>query len=281
MLNYLTNKLLDEMKQQINNNKISFQKEYDCVWINSAGIDLTKARMYDSMKNKATILLDSPYFKNNINIKENVNMKEQLEKFLTENEIEVDDNGNFEMYVVVDTDDKDHEVGSILCGNITEAYTKNRAYEDLKGNNEKTPFQFIMDFGYSKSYNFTSNISLKKKTTIKEDLLTLEDKMFKVLVNKENVIKVYDDKIDINKYKVLSEVKLLPKLKFKIASIDKNNISVVLYNNLTEKSKTIVIDIPSQFITLEDIKVLINSYLEKDEKQVYLMNSIIETGAEL
>lgn len=220
-------------------------------------------------------------YENFNNLKENNIMKEQLEKFLTENEIKVDENGNFEMYVVVNTDDKDHKSGTILCGNNIEAYTEDRAYEGLKGNNKKTPFQFIMDFGYSKSYNFTSNISLEKKTTIKEDLMTLEDKMFKVLVNKENVTKIYNDKIDINKYKVVSEIALLPKLKFKIQSTNKNSITVILYNSLTEKSKVITIDAYLKINNIDNVKVLINEYLANNEKEVMLINSIVDTGEEI
>lgn len=218
------------------------------------------------------------------NFKEDNNMEERLNEYLEKNAIDIDENGNFEMYVVVDEDDKDHTISSIFHGKETEVYSEKRAYEDLKGNNNKNLFSL----NYS-SLTYTinsislkpSNIEMKKKTTIKDDLMLLEDKMFRVLVNKENVtnINTYSNVVYVNKYKVIEEINLYPELKFKIQSINKDNINVILYNSITEKAKTISIDCTTSIRTLEDVTALINAYLENDDNQVNLMNSIADSGA--
>lgn len=212
------------------------------------------------------------------NEKENVNMEEKLNKFIEEHEIHVEDNGDFTMYIVVDADDENNEVGAIIYKGNTEAYTKKRAYEDL---NQNKHFRLTID-GWSPAIEtfFYNNIELKKKTTIKEDLLKMEDKMFVVSVNKKDVSDVKGDVIYVNKYKVLEEVELNPILKFKIKEInkDKEESVVILYNNLTKKSKTITLGWIS---SLEDAKFQIREYLERDEWQVELVNSIADDGAEL
>jgi hypothetical protein len=217
---------------------------------------------------------------NNLNVKENIKMEEKLNKYLVENEIKVDENGNFEMFVVVDADDKDHTVGTIFNGKETEVYSEERAYEDLKENNvggyiSSNPFLFNIPT------LFSSKVEPKKKTTIRDDLLKLEDKMFKVLVNVENITDLIGRVVYVNKYKVLEEIVLNSTLKYKVKSISSDKVTVLLYNSLTEKSKTIEIDCNSEVNSLEDVKELINKYLENDEKKVALINSIIEDGAEL
>ena len=217
-----------------------------------------------------------------INLKENINMEERLNKFLEENNIEVDEYGNFEAYVVVDADDKDHEIGSIICGKETEVYTEDRAYEDLKENYYKGNLLNIECLTYYPFRSYSQNY-IKKQTTIRENLLKLEDKMFKILVNKENVVnvgKINSGAIMINKYRVIESIELKPVLKFKIKSINKNTAEVLLYNSLTEKSKTITVK--CDFIdSIEDVGLSIRDYLEENERQVALINSIIDDGAEL
>ena len=211
-------------------------------------------------------------------VKEEVNMEEKLNKYLEENNIEVDENGNFEMYIVVDADDKDNEVGSVYYGKTTEVYVEDRAYEDLK---ENKPATIFTEF-YS---NIPSNKEIKKKTSIREELLTMKNKIFKVLINKENIVMKVQNNVDnivsVNKYKVIESVKLNPVLKFKIVSISDNSVTVKLYNNLTQNLKTLHLKDAKNINSLEDVKVLINDYLDKDEKQVALINSIINDGAEL
>ncbi len=220
------------------------------------------------------------------NIKmEEVSMEEKLNKYLEENSIEVDKNGNFEMFVVVDADDKDHEVGSIFHGTETEVYSENRAYEDLKVNNNGGmfygSFYHTHTISLDLSSSYLSDTKIEKKSTIRESLMKLEDSIFKVLVNKDNVTKVDRNVVYVNKYKVLEEIVLHPILKYKIKSIDSDKVTVLLYNSLTEKSKTIECECFNDVDSLVDIKELINEYLGKNEKQIALINSIVDDGAEL
>lgn len=70
-------------------------------------------------------------------------------------------------------------------------------------------------------------------------------------------------------------------MKFKIKSISDGNISILLYNNITNKSTTIDIKRLTYISKVEDIKMLVNEYLTKNEQEVYLMNSIADDGMEL
>jgi hypothetical protein len=197
-------------------------------------------------------------------------VKEKLNNYLEENKIRIDKNGNFEMYVVVDADDEDHEIGSMFHGGTTEVYGKDRAFEDLKENNSD-----------GITLNSGSSYKIEKKTSIREDLLAMKNKMFKVLVNKESIVDIKADIVYVNKYKVIEKIKLNPILKFKIKSISDENISILLYNNITNKSKTIDIKRLTYISKVEDIKMLVNEYLTKNEQEVYLMNSIADDGMEL
>lgn len=207
------------------------------------------------------------------NFEEDVNMEEKLNNYLEENNIEVDENGNFEMYLVVDADDKDHEAGSVFHGETREVYTEDRAYKDLEENR----------CGCNDFYalNILFNKEIKKKTSIKENLLTMEDKMFKVLINKENVIKVQNNILYVNKYKVIEPIELNPVLKFKIGRFTDEGVTVLLYNSLTKKSKTIELIYYDTIETLGQVRELINDYLRENEKEVALINSIVDDGAEL
>ncbi len=216
-------------------------------------------------------------------IKEEINMEEKLNNYLEENNIEVDENGNFEMYVVVDADDKDHEVGSVFHGETREVYAEDRAYEDLEENKKVgcsiSTNEWIKVF--NNLYNTPSNKGIKKKTSIREELLTMKDKMFKVLVNKENVVNVREGLkiVYVNKYKVIKPIELNPILKFKIGHFTDEGVAILLYNNLTKKSKTIKLIYYVE--TLGQIRELINDYLKENEKEVALINSIVDDGAEL
>jgi len=216
------------------------------------------------------------------NLKEEKSVEEKLYEYLKENEIEVDEHGNFEMYVVVDVDDKDHEIGSIFHGEKTEAYTEKRAYDDLKENNYGKIYAGMITSGtitYSNIY-YNPVTKISKNTSIKEDLLTIKDKIFKVLVNEENVTNVKNDIVYVNKYKVIESVDLRSELKFKISSINEEKVVVLLYNSLTEKSKTITVEAYAP-ISLSDVKSAIEMYLQDDENNVALMNSLVDDGAVL
>lgn len=216
---------------------------------------------------------------NTTNFKEEKSVEEKLNTYFNENGIIVDSNGNFEMYVVVDANDKDHEVGSVFHGQETEVYAEKRAYEDLKEQNYVGYLNYLNTSSFIFP-TFKSNTKIEKKKTIKEELLTLKDKMFKVLVNKENVTNVKNNIVFVNKYKVIESVNLKPKLKFKIFSINEGKISVLLYNSLTEKSKIITVVILKN-ATFDVIKEAIEFYLENDENNVKLINSLVDNGAVL
>jgi len=209
-------------------------------------------------------------------------VKEKLNNYLEENKIRIDKNGNFEMYVVVDADDEDHEIGSMFHGGTTEVYGKDRAFEDLKENNSDGITLNLAWHNHIFSPLYSgSSYKIEKKTSIREDLLAMKDKMFKVLVNKESIVDIKADIVYVNKYKVIEKIKLNPILKFKIKSISDGNISILLYNNITNKSTTIDIKRLTYISKVEDIKMLVNEYLTKNEQEVYLMNSIADDGMEL
>lgn len=212
--------------------------------------------------------------------KENDNVEEKLNKFLDENNIPVNDNNEFTMYVVVDANDKDHEVGAIIYKEDTEVYAESRAYEDLKGS-KSYGIGGLADCFTFKLPKITNSLSQTKRNTIREDLLSMEDKMFAVTVNKKDVSDVVaDDIVYINKYKVIAAVSLNPILKYKVTSIDDAKIAVKLYNNLTEKSEMIVLRnvYPD---SLDDIGEAIRDYLTTNERQVELINSTVDDGVEL
>lgn len=215
------------------------------------------------------------------NLEEEEKLEEKLNKFLEEKNIEVDKDGNFEMYVVVDADDTEHEVGSIHCGQVQHVYTKEQAFKDLKNCNFPTKC----------NYSFANDINIKKQTTIKEDLMTMEDKMFKILVNKENVynfsyvVLEKEEVLCVKKYKVIDSVSINPELKFKIIEIGdsimgRNTvITVLLYNSITENKRTILMDLDYDFKTsITQIEKMINDYLKLDEHNVALINSTVDNG---
>jgi hypothetical protein len=206
------------------------------------------------------------------------NMEERINKFFEENKIEVDENGNFEMYVVVDADDKDHEIGAIICGNKTEVYVKERAYEDLKENNVGGWTVHLMGIN---DIIDTKTEKTKERKTIKDRLLSIKDKIYKISSNKENIKRLDSDKLIVNKYKVIEGEKLNPVLKYKIMGIGEKEITVRLYNNLTEKFEAVCIyydrEIPSSAVLSEMIKL----YLSKNEKSVNLQNIVNKNGIEL
>lgn len=205
--------------------------------------------------------------------REDDDMEEMLNKFIKENKIKVDDKGNFEMYIVVDVDEEDCEIGTVVKGKTVEAYTEKRAYEDLKDNIDTNQYFIIVT---PKIIN-----KLKEKISIRKDLLKIEDKMLKILVNKKDVISVHNDKLYIDKYKIIDHIILKPKLKFKIKNFCKETIEVIIYNDITEKSKTITIRYPHEELSEKTIKDAINTYLDIDEKKVALYNRILKDGVDL
>lgn len=234
------------------------------------------------MKNVFLITSPVEIFSTDLNVKwglmqkEDDNMEEMLNKFIKENKIKVDDEGNFEMYIVVDVDEEDCEIGTVVKGKTVEFYTEKRAYEDLKDNNA-----YITNIQYL--FVTTSKIinKLKEKISIRKDLLKIEDKMSKVLVNKKDVISVHNDKLYIDKYKIIDHIILKPKLKFKIKNFCKETIEVIIYNDITEKSKTITIRYPHEELSEKTIKDAINTYLDIDEEEVTLYNRILKDGVDL
>ena len=205
--------------------------------------------------------------------REDDNMEEKLNKFLEENKIEIDGDGDFEMYIVVDANEEDCEIGTIVKGKTVESYTEKRAYEDLKDNIDTNQYFIIVT---SKIIN-----KLKEKISIRKDLLKIEDKMLKILVNKKDVISVHNDKLCIDKYKIIDHIILKPKLKFKIKNFCKETIEVIIYNDITGKSKTITIRYPHEELSEKTIKDAINTYLDIDEEEVALYNRILKDGVDL
>jgi hypothetical protein len=247
----------------------------------SYGTKLKNIYLIDGEGNRVEILNNLT----TINLEEEINVEKKLNKFIEDNNIKVDENGNFEMYVVVDINDKDHEVGSVFHGSNKAVYAKDKVYDRLKINMAYGGLVSHLSFNTSISsvfYGTPSNLKIDKKTTIKEDLLTMKDKLFKILVNKENVTDVNINNIIVNKYKVIENIELNPKLKYKIKSIENGkSISVILYNDITEKSKSLDINYSAPINMLQDVHSIIVKYLDENEKQVALINSIVENGSEL
>lgn len=220
-----------------------------------------------------------------ISEKENENVEEKLESlegFFRKNKISVNENSEFTMYVVVDADDKGHEAGAIIYKENTETYTESRAYEDLKKYNAPEEY-------WTFELKYSTMSQPKKRKSIRRDLLAMEDKMFSVLVNKKDVSAVEGDIVFVNKYKVVEEIALKPVLKYKVESINDGTVKVILYNNLTEKSKRITLrdvlpcsldDIRKRIGVYDDIRKAIGVYLDIDEMQVQLINSTVN-GVEL
>jgi hypothetical protein len=207
------------------------------------------------------------------------NMEEKINKFFEKNKIKVDENGNFEMYVVVDVNDKDHETGVVICGKEVEVYTKERAYKNLKESNINEWITQLTDID-NIIFNIKT-IKTKERKTIRDKLLTIKNKIFKISINKENIQKAESDKLIINKYKVLEEEILEPVLKYKIIDIKEENIKIKLYNNLTENFKTIDLYYCEYLPNNVELSEMIKNYLDRDEEATILYNTVNENGIEL
>lgn len=208
-----------------------------------------------------------------VNRKEEKTMQEKLNDFLTKNNIQADKNGNFEAYIVVDADDKENIPGTIFNNVNVETYSAEGAFEDLKETiNDYNTYSIInssIELCYNR--NVKKKIKLEKQKSIREKLLTIKDKILKVLVNKENVTSVYTDKFYINKYKVLEEVILNPQIAYKIERFDSDDdAQVMLYNTLTLKSETIILS--NQLCDKASLEMSIKKYLDANDRKVQLMN---------
>ena len=200
------------------------------------------------------------------------NIEEQLNKFLKEHDISINEEGYFEAYIVADIDNKDIKVNTIICNEDTFVYSEKEAYKDLKHCKIGSPFTHL------------SPIEIRKQKSIKEELLTLEDAIFKVLVHKDNVVKIYDEFIVANKYKVIKHIPLNPILKYKIKEVcdveNKFIIILILYNDLTNLSRTIHLDgcdrDPSKLIW--SVRQKLREYLQNNEEYTAIINSIREDG---
>jgi hypothetical protein len=206
------------------------------------------------------------------------NIEKKLNEFLKENNIEVDENGNFQMYLVVDVDDKEYEVDTIYNNpNINEIYTEERAYEDLKEDFLGGSFIYTTN-GYYNIGTLKNSVFAENQLSIKEKLLKIEDKMFLISVNKNSVIDTKKQVLIVNKYKIIEKVELEPTLSFKINSFSDSGslIDICVYNTLTHKSENIKIFYkqPICIPTKSELRELINDYLDKDQKQVDLMNMV-------
>jgi hypothetical protein len=216
------------------------------------------------------------------------NMEQKLNEFLTKNNIQVDDNGNFEAYIVVDADDKENVPGTIFNGVDVEAYSLDGAYEDLKECENTTSFYNDYINIATKWFGFTKKIiKLEKQISIREKLLFIEDKILKVLINKNNITNVFSDKLIINKYKVLEEIQLNPQFAYKIVNFTNDGeAEILLYNTLTLKSEIIKFYYDGYdgsddcCYSKEYMDKQVKYYLDTNELQVKLMNdtmgSIIE-----
>jgi len=201
---------------------------------------------------------------------------EDFNTFLEENNIKMDEDGNFEAYIVEDVDDEDCHVGNVVCNKDTFAYSEENAYEDLKTPRiSESPFFVTTVFP-------NKQIDVEKKVSIKDDLLTMEDAMFKIIANKKDVVRIQDDSIIINKYKIIEEIVLKPMLKYKIKNIYiiQQSADIVLYNDITEKSKTIyLLDISGSYTDKVDaIQENLLQFLREDEDNVDIINSFKDEG---
>ena len=204
---------------------------------------------------------------------------EDFNTFLEENNIKMDEDGNFEAYIVEDVDDEDCHVGNVVCNKDTFAYSEENAYEDLKTPRiSESPFFVTTAFP-------NKQIDVEKKVSIKDDLLTMEDAMFKIIANKKDVVRIQDDSIIINKYKIIEEIVLKPILKYKIKNmyIREHAADIVLYNNITEKSKIIYLsDISGSYTDkIDSIRESLLQVLREDENNVDIINTFRDQGIEL
>ncbi len=204
---------------------------------------------------------------------------EDFNAFLEEHNIKMDESGNFEAYIVVDVDEEDCQVGNVICNQNTFAYSEENAYEDLKiPRISENPFFFTTAFP-------SKQIDIEKKISIRDDLLTMEDAIFKIVANKKDVVQIKDDYIIINKYKIIEEIVLKPILKYKIKNmyIREHAADIVLYNNITEKSKIIYLsDISGSYTDkVDSIQESLLQFLREDEDNVDIINSFKDEGIEL
>jgi hypothetical protein len=198
-------------------------------------------------------------------------IQERFDEFVKKNNINVDEDGNFECHLVIDESDTEHEVGTIFNNTSKVAYvTISRVYEHLKETLEMQS-RYVMPLMPIKQEH------LENKISITEELLKIEKKIVKVLVNQNNIIYFYPkyNTININKYKVIGFIKPEPKIALKVLEFDNEHhyVSVSLYNTITFKSNLINI----KFVetdTKESIIDRIKDYLLLDEKQVQIQNKL-------
>lgn len=113
----------------------------------------------------------------------------------------------------------------------------------------------------------------------------MEDAIFKIVANKKDVVQIKDDYIIINKYKIIEEIVLKPILKYKIKNmyIREHAADIVLYNNITEKSKIIYLsDISGSYTDkIDSIRESLLQVLREDENNVDIINTFRDEGIEL
>jgi hypothetical protein len=199
------------------------------------------------------------------------NNEQKFDEFVKKVNINVDDDGNFECYIVIDESNTEHEVGTIFNNISIAAYpTIPDAYDHLK-------IQTLIPRSWARYLYGSQTINEKNNTSIIEKLQKIGIKMIKILVNKNNITAISTEcnSIIINKYKVIEFIKLNPQIAFKLLEFDNEShyLSVSLYNTITNKSYIIKIKFYEED-TEESIKNRIKDYLLLDEKQVKIQNKL-------
>lgn len=213
-------------------------------------------------------ILDSITTSKDEDFMDNETIREEFDSFLQKANIYIDENGNFECYIIIDESDTEHNVGSIFNNTPMSAWV----YIEESYNALKMPVN-----QYSFGYIQPMRIMEKESVSIIDDLLKIEKRMIKILVNRNNVIGVTPRRglVDIDKYQVIEIIKLNPKIAIRLLGFDiiSHYLSVSLYNTITRKSRFINIKF-SEEDTDESIKSKIGDYLELDKKQVELQNKL-------
>lgn len=204
-----------------------------------------------------------------------------FEEFISKNNINVKENGDFECYIIVDQTDTENVPGTIFNNMDIKAYPYETAYKNLNYNFSKVKYTNPHTFSHISHMLRRDCIQSQDILSIKESILQMNKKIIRVLVNRNNITGVLPIEfygIWINKYKVIEEVILEPKIAIKNLYFhnDENNlVSVTLYNTITDYEVSICIK-SSEDDTDESIKDKIKKYIELDETQTWIKKSLRE-----
>ena len=248
------------------------EKEFSC--------EIDKIWIVDSKDDKYEVPIKYKWNGETCIITQELELKENemsVNEFLYENNIEVDENGNVEMYIVEDVGDDDYEVGTKYNRDReVECYNLYGAYEDIKETWYSGGFTINPSVSITPINNweleFPKAIEENKtdKICLKDRLLKIKDRILKISLNKKDAF-IRNKNLYVGKYKILEEVELKPEIKFEVTSFDEEYCYVKLYNSLTLKSENIKID--SNIIDdALSLKCAISDYLENDKFETDLMN---------